>query len=64
MRPRFACIKARARQKLEAKWPNYLAFLASFFYVGIIWLNHRVVFWRARAEADEEMKNSPADEFL
>ena len=35
-------------QKLVAQWPNYLAFLASFFYVGIIWLNHRAVFSRVR----------------
>ncbi|MGB8276484.1 MAG: TMEM175 family protein [Methylovirgula sp.] len=35
-------------QKLQAQWPNYIAFLASFFYVGIIWLNHRSVFSRVR----------------
>lgn len=34
--------------KLQAQWPNYIAFLASFFYVGIIWLNHRAVFSRVR----------------
>ena len=34
--------------KLQAQWPNYVAFLASFFYVGIIWLNHRAVFSRVR----------------
>jgi TMEM175 potassium channel family protein len=34
--------------KLLAQWANYLAFLASFFYVGIIWLNHRAVFSRVR----------------
>lgn len=33
---------------LETGWPNYVAFLASFFYVGIIWLNHRAVFSRVR----------------
>lgn len=38
----------RLWQKLVAQWPNYLAFLASFFYVGIIWLNHRAVFSRVR----------------
>jgi uncharacterized membrane protein len=27
---------------------NYVAFLASFFYVGVIWLNHRAVFARVR----------------
>jgi uncharacterized membrane protein len=35
-------------EELEAQWPNYIAFLASFFYVGIIWLNHRAVFSRVR----------------
>jgi uncharacterized membrane protein len=35
-------------ERLRAQWPNYVAFLASFFYVGIIWLNHRAVFSRVR----------------
>jgi TMEM175 potassium channel family protein len=35
-------------EKLLAQWPNYIAFLASFSYVGIIWLNHRAVFSRVR----------------
>jgi uncharacterized membrane protein len=35
-------------EKLMAQWADYVAFLASFFYVGIIWLNHRSVFSRAR----------------
>jgi uncharacterized membrane protein len=35
-------------EKLLAQWANYLAFLASFLYVGIIWLNHRAVFSRVR----------------
>jgi uncharacterized membrane protein len=35
-------------EKLQAQWPNYIAFLASFSYVGIIWLNHRAVFSRVR----------------
>lgn len=35
-------------EKLLAQWPNYVAFLASFFYIGIIWLNHRAVFARVR----------------
>ena len=34
----------RLLEKLQAQWPNYIAFLASFSYVGIIWLNHRAVF--------------------
>ena len=35
-------------QKLQEQWATYVAFLASFFYVGIIWLNHRAVFSRVR----------------
>jgi uncharacterized membrane protein len=35
-------------EKLLEQWANYVAFLASFFYVGIIWLNHRAVFSRVR----------------
>jgi uncharacterized membrane protein len=34
--------------KLFGQWPNYIAFLASFFYTGVIWLNHRAVFSRIR----------------
>ncbi len=35
-------------QKLLGQWSTYIAFLASFLYVGVIWLNHRVVFARVR----------------
>src|ERR1700676_1599384 len=35
-------------EKLLAQWPNYLAFLASFFYIGIIWAQHRAVRKRVR----------------
>lgn len=34
--------------KLLDQWPNYVAFLASFCYVGVIWLNHHAVFSRVR----------------
>ena len=34
--------------KLAAQWPSYIAFLASFGYAGVIWLNHRAVFARVR----------------
>jgi TMEM175 potassium channel family protein len=26
------------------QWPEYLAFAASFLYVGVIWLNHHALF--------------------
>ncbi|HKP59204.1 MAG TPA: TMEM175 family protein [Polyangiales bacterium] len=29
-------------------WPSYLAYLASFFTIGIIWLNHHAFFGRVR----------------
>lgn len=34
--------------KLVSQWPYYVAFLTSFCYVGVIWLNHRAVFSRVR----------------
>jgi uncharacterized membrane protein len=38
----------RLLNKLLAQWPTYIAFLASFFYVGVIWLNHHSMFARVR----------------
>jgi uncharacterized membrane protein len=35
-------------QRLLSQWPTYVAFLASFLYAGVIWLNHRAVFARVR----------------
>src|ERR1700693_3137947 len=35
-------------EKLAAQWASYIAFLASFCYAGVIWLNHRTVFARVR----------------
>jgi len=46
VRPEY--VSGHLLEKLQAQWPNYIAFLASFFYVGIIWLNHRAVFSRVR----------------
>src|SRR3984893_15210979 len=34
--------------KLTAQCASYIAFLASFFYAGVIWLNHRAEFARVR----------------
>jgi uncharacterized membrane protein len=34
--------------RLVEQWASYIAFLASFFYTGVIWLNHRAVFARVR----------------
>ena len=46
VRPEY--VPGHLLERLLTQWPNYLAFLASFFYVGIIWLNHRAVFSRVR----------------
>ncbi|MEU4173352.1 TMEM175 family protein [Streptomyces sp. NPDC026665] len=29
---------------LAHEWPSYLAFLVSFIYIGVIWLNHHALF--------------------
>ena len=29
-------------------WPSYLAYVASFFYIGVVWLNHHAAFTRIR----------------
>ena len=39
---------------LWRQWASYLAFLASFVYVGVIWLNHHSAFTRIR-----ELASSP-----
>jgi uncharacterized membrane protein len=33
---------------LGKSWPTYLAYLSSFLYVGVIWLNHHAAFSRIR----------------
>jgi uncharacterized membrane protein len=33
---------------LRTSWPTYLAYLSSFAYVGVIWLNHHAAFARIR----------------
>jgi TMEM175 potassium channel family protein len=35
--------------QLWRQWPSYLAFFASFVYVGVIWLNHHSAFTRIRS---------------
>ena len=32
--------------QLLAQWPSYVAYLASFAYVGVIWVNHHALFTR------------------
>jgi len=33
---------------LLAQWPAYIAYLASFIYIGVIWINHHSLFTRIR----------------
>lgn len=33
---------------LLTQWPAYVAYLASFIYVGVIWINHHTLFTRIR----------------
>jgi uncharacterized membrane protein len=46
VRPEYA--SGQLLEKLTAQWASYIAFLASFCYAGVIWLNHRAVFARVR----------------
>ncbi|MBI5160599.1 MAG: DUF1211 domain-containing protein [Micrococcales bacterium] len=40
---------ARTPAQLLEAWPTYLAFLAAFLTVGVVWLNHREAVARIRA---------------
>jgi uncharacterized membrane protein len=46
VRPEYA--PGQLLERLAAQWASYIAFLASFCYTGVIWLNHRAVFARVR----------------
>ncbi len=35
--------------ELLGQWPSYLAYLASFAYIGVIWVNHHQLFTRIAA---------------
>jgi uncharacterized membrane protein len=44
--------RGMVRHDLLAQWPAYVAYLASFTYVGVIWVNHHQLFTRiARVNA-------------
>lgn len=34
---------------LLAQWPTYLAYVTSYLYVGVVWLNHKATFRRIQA---------------
>jgi uncharacterized membrane protein len=46
VRPQHA--SGQLLERLGEQWASYIAFLASFWYAGVIWLNHRAVFARVR----------------
>ncbi len=33
-------------QRLLDQWPSYVAYLASFIYIGVVWVNHHALFTR------------------
>jgi len=37
---------------LLRQWPSYLAFLASFLYIGVMWINHHRIFTHIRKAND------------
>jgi uncharacterized membrane protein len=37
---------------LLQQWPSYLAFLLSFFYIGVMWMNHHRMFHHIRRSND------------
>jgi uncharacterized membrane protein len=37
---------------LRQQWPSYLAFLLSFFYIGVMWMNHHRMFTHIRRSND------------
>lgn len=37
---------------LLKQWPSYLAFLLSFFYIGVMWMNHHRMFTHIRRAND------------
>lgn len=38
----------RLLHALGAIWPSYLAYVAAFFSIGVVWLNHHAAFTRIR----------------
>ncbi|BEP16463.1 hypothetical protein acdb102_47740 [Acidothermaceae bacterium B102] len=38
--------RGRVGHDILAQWPTYLAYVASFLYIGVIWFNHHALFNR------------------
>ncbi len=39
----------RVAHQLGEQWPSYLAYVASFLYIGVVWVNHHALFTRIAA---------------
>ena len=46
---RVPAARGAVTTELLSQWPAYLAYLASFAYVGVIWVNHHQLFTRIAA---------------
>jgi len=47
-----AAEQGRLAAALLRQWPSYLAFCLSFFYIGIMWMNHHRMFTHIRRSND------------
>lgn len=43
-----ASASTRLSESLAKQWPTYLAFLISFFFIGVMWINHHRLFTHIR----------------
>src|SRR5262245_30258780 len=44
--------QGRLSTALFRQWPSYLAFLLSFVYIGVMWMNHHRMFTHIRRSTD------------
>ena len=42
-------IRGEFRSQLLEEWVSYVAYLAAFGSIGVLWMGHHTVFWRIRA---------------
>lgn len=43
---RTASVPGQVGHDILAQWPTYLAYIASFLYIGVVWVNHHSLFTR------------------
>lgn len=41
--------RGHVAQDLVGQWPSYVAYVASFLYIGVVWINHHALFRRIQA---------------